>query len=716
MIKVFSSGIKRIPNLEQFLRPERDRYGELEGCGPNKSSASASEQRCEVPLQTGDAVIGWGHKPTADKARTYAKEKKLPYIALEDGFYRSLRLGVEGARPISITVDPIGVYYDASAPSQLEVWLNDWQSWYTPEVAKEAREAMSIVIGADLSKYNAAPTFSEKAKKAFRERYGVKENRRMILVVDQTAQDSSVTLGGASEASFKCMLDAALQEENAEVFVRTHPDVLAGKKKGYLTDVPDGVHLIADNWAPLSFMGAFDAVYVVTSQMGFEALLLEKPVHVFGVPFYAGWGLTKDHADTVIDEASRLAFHRRVSKPPVHALFAACVLKLSRYVNLISGKPFSPVEALDLLAAQRVANESNRGRFIAIGFPQWKKPYVKAYISGTDCRLDFVRNTNKGLKLAAETGSAAVMWADICTDDVVEKAKQLGVGLLRVEDGFLRSVGLGSDFNHPYSLAVDPDGIYFDPKRPSHLEAILRTIRRRKDLPRLLKRAEVIRDTIISHHLTKYNVNGSKENLSFLEKIPLDKKVILVTGQVDDDASVLRGGGTIRSNRELLEKARQENPEAFIVYKPHPDVESGNRIGKIPEKVLQRNCDLVASGCSLEDLWLYINELHTMTSLSGFEALLRGKKVTTYGRPFYAGWGLTTDKTAERKTNTPLIIDELVAGSLILYPRYWDWQTSQFCRPEDVCSRLMNKEQMDVSLWIKFCRTGRNFLNIWLRK
>ena len=185
-----------------------------------------------------------------------------------------------------------------------------------------------------------------------------------------------------------------------------------------------------------------------------------------------------------------------------------------------------------------------------------------------------------------------------------------------MEDGFLRSVGLGSDFNHPYSLAVDPDGIYFDPKRPSHLEAILRTIRRRKDLPRLLKRAEVIRDTIISHHLTKYNVNGSKENLSFLEKIPLDKTVILVTGQVDDDASVLRGGGTIRSNRELLEKARQENPEAFIVYKPHPDVESGNRIGKIPEKVLQRNCDLVASGCSLEDLWPYISELHTLTSLS----------------------------------------------------------------------------------------------------
>ncbi len=716
MIKVFSSGIKRIPDLEQFLRPERDRYGELEGYDPIKSVGSVGEQRGKAPLQIGDAVIGWGHKPTADKARAYAKEKRLPYLALEDGFYRSLRLGVDGARPISITVDPIGVYYDASTPSQLETWLNNWQSWYTQEVVQEAREALSIVKGADLSKYNAAPTFSEDAKQSFRERYGVKEDRRLILVVDQTADDSSVTLGAADVSSFKRMLEYALKEENATVFVKTHPDVIAGKKKGYLTDVSEGVTLISENYAPLSFMEAFDSVYVVTSQMGFEALLLGKIVHVFGVPFYAGWGLTIDHADEIANNVAQLAFHRRVAKPSVEALFAACVLMLSRYVNPISGESFTAIEALDLLAAQRSVNCENRGRFVAIGFRRWKRPHVDAFLSGTNSDIEFVWDIDEGLKKAQEENAVAVIWSAKCTDEVVAKAEAFGIKLLRMEDGFIRSVGLGSDFNHPYSLVFDPSGIYYDPKRPSYLEELLKKIRQRKDLPRLRRRAEKIREIITANHLSKYNVFLGKGKPDYLEKIPLEKNVILVTGQVDDDASVKRGGGKIQSNQQLLETVRQGNPEAFIVYKPHPDVESGNRIGKIPKDELARNCDLVARGCSLEDLWPYINELHTLTSLSGFEALIRGKKVTTYGRPFYAGWGLTTDKLAERKTELPLIIEELVAGALLLYPRYWDWQTAQFCRPEDVCTRLTKKEQMDVSLWIKFCRMVRNFKNFCLRK
>ena len=36
-----------------------------------------------------------------------------------------------------------------------------------------------------------------------------------------------------------------------------------------------------------------------------------------------------------------------------------------------------------------------------------------------------------------------------------------------------------------------------------------------------------------------------------------------------------------------------------------------------------------------------VDEVHTLTSLTGFEALLRGIEVHAYGGPFYAGWGLT---------------------------------------------------------------------------
>ena len=701
LIKVFSPGIRRISNLPQFLEPERNLYGALEGF-----------ERSKGPDSVPQAVVGWGHKPTADKARAYARENNLPYIALEDGFYRSLKLGADGAPPLSITVDPIGVYYDAGAPSEIERLLNDWQSWFTPDVQKAVEDALTLIRSSDLSKYNSSPSFTEEAIADFRNRYNVPASSRMILVVDQTAGDASVRLGGADEGSFRRMLDTALLEENAVVFVKTHPDVIAGKKKGYLSEVPQNVRLVSENWAPLSFMQAFDAVYVVTSQMGFEALLINKPVHVFGVPFYSGWGLTVDHSEkgnrTVSD-----AFARRWAKPTVEGLFAAAVLKLSRYVNPFSGERCAAQEVLEILAAQRAANERNRGKHVCIGFRRWKQPHAKAFLSGTDSTVEFVWDAEEGIARAKALGAEAVMWSSKCTDPMVERCKAEFLQLTRMEDGFIRSVGLGSDYNYPYSLVLDPDGIYFDPARPSHLEVLLKNIQSRPDHEQLVERARCLRNFIAKNHLSKYNVGTFEAVVPEWVKDAAGKRVILVPGQVDDDASVKRGGGKIQSNRALLAAVRQDNPDAFIVYKSHPDVESGNRIGRIPENELSQNADAAASQVSLESLWPYINEIHTLTSLSGFEALCRGKKVTTYGRPFYAGWGLTTDKFGQLKSQTPLTIDELAAGALILYPLYWDWITGQFCRPEDICLRLSEGIQPDVSLWIKFCRVVRNFKKIF---
>lgn len=700
MIKLFSRGIRRIQNLPLFLKDECARYGALEGF----EAVPGSKGSETFP----DAVAGWGHKPTAERARAYAKEHGLPYIALEDAFYRSLRLGAEGSQPLGITVDPVGVYYDAVEPSQLELWLQDWSSWFTQAVRREAEEALRIIRSNDLSKYNAAPTFTVQHAKTFRERYNVPEGKRLILVVDQTYGDSSVTLGGADEQDFADMLSAARQEENAVVFVKTHPDVLAGKKKGYLGTVPEGVRLIAENWAPLSFMSAFDVVYTVTSQMGFEALLAGKTVHVFGVPFYAGWGLTVDHYDR--ETEARKAFHRRTATPSVKALFAAATMKLSRYANPITRQPCSLREALTILAAQRTANERNRGSYVAIAFRRWKQPHVRAFLSSTDNALEFVWDIDEGLKTAQAKNATAVIWSARCTDEVVAKAESMGVPVLRMEDGFLRSVGLGSDYHYPYSLVLDAHGIYYDPKRTSDIEWILRSIRERSDLADLTTRAAALRALIVRNNLSKYNVEKIVTP-AWLNEVPRDRRVILVPGQVDDDASVRRGGGDIQSNRQLLETVRKANPDAYILYKPHPDVESGNRIGKIPDDVLATLADRVVRDGSLNAMWPMIDELHTLTSLSGFEALLRGKAVTTYGRPFYAGYGLTTDRLMEPRVSEPLTLDELVAGTLLLYPRYWDWQTQQFCRPEDVCHRLLHREQMDVDLWIKFCRVFRDFKN-----
>ena len=173
-------------------------------------------------------VIGWGHKPTADKARCYALKHNLPYIALEDGFLRSLALGCKGAQPLSLVVDHTGIYYDATEPSDLENLLNGSGGDLEGQL-QSAQHAIEAIKRHDLSKYNHAPRAAEKL-------LGDASCPR-VLILDQTKGDTSVTLGRADAESFTAMLDdAQMRFPNARLFVKTHPDVLAGKKQGYLTE------------------------------------------------------------------------------------------------------------------------------------------------------------------------------------------------------------------------------------------------------------------------------------------------------------------------------------------------------------------------------------------------------------------------------------------------------------------------------------------------
>ena len=259
-------------------------------------------------------VAGWGHKPTADKARDYAAKHNLPYIALEDGFLRSLDLGCKGAQPLSLVVDHTGIYYDATEPSDLENLLNG-SGWDLEGQLQSAQHAIEAIKRHDLSKYNHAPRAAERL-------LGDASCPR-VLILDQTKGDTSVTLGRADAESFKAMLDdAQMRFPNARLFVKTHPDVLAGKKQGYLTEAAKrrGIAIIAQDVSPLSLLAQADVVYTVTSQMGFEALLLGKEVHCFGMPFYAGWGATHD----------RLTCPRRAKRRTAEEIFAAAYMLYAR--------------------------------------------------------------------------------------------------------------------------------------------------------------------------------------------------------------------------------------------------------------------------------------------------------------------------------------------------------------------------------------------------
>jgi capsular polysaccharide export protein len=202
--------------------------------------------------------------------------------------------------------------------------------------------------------------------------------------------------------------------------------------------------------------------------------------------------------------------------------------------------------------------------------------------------------------------------------------------------------------------------------------------------PALLARAARLRRRLIEGGLTKYNLAGASPGF----EPPAGRRVVLVCGQVEDDASLRRGGGDIRTNQDLLRAARRTDPHAFLVYKPHPDVEAGMRRGVVRPEALAVMADHVAAGVPIAPLYALADEVQVMSSLAGFEALLRGKRVVCWGQPFFAGWGLTEDRAPIARRVRRLALDELVAAALILYPRYWDPVTGLPCQVELLCERL----------------------------
>ena len=341
-----------------------------------------------------------------------------------------------------------------------------------------------------------------------------------------------------------------------------------------------------------------------------------------------------------------------------------------------------------------------------IGIKSWKRWQITPFLKPLYERVSYWPSADVALKQQQRAGGDLVVWAAREPADFVERATKQNAKIVRIEDGFIRSVGLGSNHVGGYSLVVDSDGIYFDPRRPSTLENLLQ---HGTFTPDLLTRAESLRSVLVNGGLTKYNV-GSAINV----EIPAQGKTrVLVPGQVEDDASVRFGGGEIQSNLQLLMAVRKECPDAWIIYKPHPDTEAGTRIGSLDESTALQYADQVIHNTSASALFGQIDAVHTLTSLLGFEALMRGVPVTVWGQPFYAGWGITTDRMSHPRRTRRLSLMELVAGTLLLYPRYVHPETRLPCEAEEMVQTLLNGPRVahaDSSLLRRYARLCHGWL------
>jgi capsular polysaccharide export protein len=353
-VAILSSGIWRLRHLIQ----------EMTGLKPEFLRAHARRQFDDVV-----AIAGWGHKPTANAARELARTAGKPYMAIEDGFLRSVRPGSH-EMPLSLVFDAAGVHYDPNTESELERLVAAAAARPRPAIEARARAGMARIRELGISKYNGGPRLS-----AAQMGLGPSPRGGRVLVVDQTMGDGSVLCGPAGAHTFGEMLSAALNEHpHAQIIVKTHPEVIGGRKRGYLGKVQirdDRVRLVDVDVNPWSLIDIVDHVYVVSSQLGFEALLGGCKVTCFGGPFYAGWGLTMDRA----------TFPRRQARPRLEQLFAAVYLDYARYIDPFRMRQTSFERALDELAWRRD---------LALSGQAYRRAMVNGYRMATNVRAMLV--------------------------------------------------------------------------------------------------------------------------------------------------------------------------------------------------------------------------------------------------------------------------------------------------------------------------------------
>lgn len=292
-----------------------------------------------------DRVYLWGNEEGGDNAwaKEIAARDGAEIVLAEDGFIKSADTWANSGaflryrRGCSVIFDQKGYYFDGTRTNELEEMLESDAVEISAFERAEARRLMSRIVCEKITKYNHQSRVARE--------YG-RPGRRKVLVVDQSFGDASIRLGCAGEETFVRMLEDAKRENpDADILVKTHPDTLTGARKGYYSGLKesDNVFRVTDAINPYVLLQDVDTVYVCTTQLGFEALMAGKRVKVYGLPFYAGWGVTEDV----------IVCPRRTRKRSLEELFAIFYLRYTKWVDPVRRCACTIDEAIDRIIKLR---------------------------------------------------------------------------------------------------------------------------------------------------------------------------------------------------------------------------------------------------------------------------------------------------------------------------------------------------------------------------
>lgn len=649
-------------------------------------------------------VFIWGFKAPS-YILEFLRDEKISTKFVEDGFVRSVKLGATKTPPMSLCLDSKTPYFDATKASDLEDLLNNYDFTGQDLLIKQANAGIKLLLETGVSKYN-----NSKAVEIDKV-YGPKIKSR-ILVLGQVEDDASIKYGCLKKLTNNDVVRLAVKENPfGQVIYKPHPDVMNGHRpyQSNPEDVENIAQILSTDIPLTNAFETVDHVYTITSLGGFEALLRGIKVTTLGAPFYSGWGLTDD----------RQICKRRTRILTVAELFAVAYLKYPKYYDVKSGKAesfFSTVNTIKNLIQSKstssknsnstngnvkkikVSTDKNQSKNLYFfGFGAHKlKYYARLHDEYNAYSIDLpvAKQTLLADQAVLKTFNPSeddllLIWGYKGAESLEVMFKAIGVKVLRVEDAFIRSIGLGGIHSSPLSYIEDSRGLYFNAKKESDLEHILNTYSFDED-KLLLARSEKIINQMVSQGVSKYNY-AEKTDISKFYGVKSRKRV-LVIGQVEDDASIQYGCDKQINNNDLVVLAKQENPDAQIIYKPHPDVLNGLRKRASDPSLVEGIATVIYDSISINDALETVDHVYTITSLAGFEALIRNIKVTTIGAPFYSGWGLTDDRQNTLRRNKKLSVVEVFAGAYILYSKY--------INPFNF-ERIQVEEALELLTWMK---------------
>ncbi|ODP99286.1 hypothetical protein [Salinivibrio sp. SS2] len=397
---------------------------------------------------------------------------------------------------------------------------------------------------------------------------------------------------------------------------------------------------------------------------------------MYGVPFVALPGVAQTLLEPITHSTTyALGYVKHWSPTQTQQLVLATWLHPeTKAYHPETGQSITPFAATAWLAVQVAGRQRTPKNLVTFDVNPYWRPCFRAFFQGS--RLRFLRH-DAAMSVVARH-ETQLIWGS-------RNRLYAERPILRVEDGFIRSVGLGALFAKPISWIVDKRGIYFDATRPSDLEHYLTT---HVFTEQERQQGRALKQQLVAQSLTKYNTGKTT-----WRRPVTDRPIYLVVGQVESDASLQYGSPHVRTNIALLKQVRQQHPDAHIIYKPHPDVIAGARKAGENEQQAQQWCDQIEAHVGIEHLYPHVDAVHVMCSLAGFEALIRGKRVVCHGIPFYAGWGVTDDQYSVARRGVQRTIDELIYAAYIWYPLYIHPYSGYYTTVFDAVKLLAKQKQ-----------------------